>query len=333
MRSLLGLLALACAPGMSFAQVGRVFTPAEGFVALAETVRVGRIVSLERIEYSQELVGEQVLGKPYRMVFQVRETIRGKDAKMVELVLSLQHSHMLDYMRDHKSEVLLAGSANRIDSDPDPEVGIEEDGKRVDGHWYHFRFLETPPKTDKNTIERQINITYNEGKMFTFDLKVIRGRDAILKRMREFAKKHKETVEAVYLRVPNDFASLVGYPNAFAKVRLPACAETERTLVSLLKDPDLIFGRIGPQPEFERDATLGSAIQCLKPFKNEANASLVRGFLEGFAPKEGENLVESRAKRTQKAAWLLLKEWGMELPPLPASWESFGSARTNPRFP
>jgi hypothetical protein len=305
------LVIVACVPCIAVAQVGRVFNPAESFVALAETVRLGKIVSLERIEYSKGLVGPQVYGKPYRMVFQVSETIRGKRATSVELVLSLQDTRILDYMRDSKSEVLLTGGPKRIDDDPDPEVGIEEDGKRVDGYWYKFNFLEIPIVTSEDSIERQINVTYNEGKLFTLDLQVIRGRDAILKHMREFAKQHKGVMEAVYLNVPNSFASLIGHPGAFSLVALPVCAETERTLVSLLKNPDLIFARIGRQTEYQREATLGSAIQCLKPFKSEANAMLVRGFLKGFTLAEGEDIREKKASETQKQAWLVLKEWGV----------------------
>ncbi len=56
-RALVGLLAVA--PTLAFAQTGRMFPTVESYVALAESVRVGEVTKLERIEYDSPLVGAQ----------------------------------------------------------------------------------------------------------------------------------------------------------------------------------------------------------------------------------------------------------------------------------
>jgi hypothetical protein len=303
------------APAVGFAQVGRGFTPVEGYVALGESVRVGKVIKLEQTEYDKSLVGVQSYGKPYRLTFAVEETIKGKESKQVQLVLSLQSTRFLEYMRQHGSSVLMVGGPNRINSDPDPEVGIEEDGRPVDAHWYQFLFLDPPNKADRQKdpdLAKQISITFNEGRMFTIDLQVVQGREAILQRARAFAKKHRETNESVWLRVPNAFGQLVGYANAYCGIKLPVCPETERTLIALLKNPRLIFDRIPPQQDWDKNSLVVETLKCLKPFPSKANAALVRQFVRDYNPASVTKEIRyATMPNIQQTAVEVLSAWKM----------------------
>lgn len=315
-RAFLALLALA--PALTFAQRGRGFTAVESYVALGESVHFGKITKLEQIEYRKPLSGVQTYGKPYRLTFAVEETIRGKQAKQIELVLALLNKRLLEAMRDFGSEVMMVGGPNRIDDDPDPEIGVEEDGKRVDGHWYQFRFLDAPTRAEQQKdpdLVKQILITYNEGKMFTVDLRVVRGRYAILQCARAFAKKHKEMTESVWLRVPNAFGELVGYANAYCGIMLPVCHETERTLVALLKNPALVLDKIGRQQDFDKNSLVVESLKCLTPFPSKSNAELVRKFLGDYDPAAASKEVRyATPEDIQRTAWEVLKAWKMVAP-------------------
>jgi hypothetical protein len=310
-RALLVLLALA--PASACAQVGRSFTAVESYVALSESVRVGKISKLEGIEYDKPLTELQSVAKPYRLTFDTQETIRGKPAEKVELVLALQDSRYLEYMRRHGSELLLTGGPNRIEGDPSPEIGVEEDGRRVDLYWYQFRFLEAPTRADQQKepgLVKQIQTTYNDAKMFGIDLSVVNGREAILRRARAFAKKHHEMLLSVWMRVPNAFGQLVGYSNAFCGITLPVCPETERTLVAILKNPGLILNRIPAQERWVKESVLVEALKGLKPFPSKANAELIHKFLGHYEPPAEPNEGHGASPESvQRVAWDLLKEW------------------------
>jgi hypothetical protein len=57
-------------------------------VGQARIVHVGKIVELEPIEYGKPLTDKEKTGiKPYRLVFEVSETLRGDEVKRLELVL------------------------------------------------------------------------------------------------------------------------------------------------------------------------------------------------------------------------------------------------------
>ncbi len=306
---------LAIAPAVVFGQVGRGFTPVESYVALGERVCVGKIAALEPIQYDKPLTSIQSFGHPYRLTFDIEETIRGKPAHRIELVLALQGTRILEFMRDHRSEILLAGGPTMIDDDPGPEMGIEEDGRRVDGYWYQFRFLDAPTKSDSQkdpSLVNQIAISYNEEKMFTIDLNVVQGRESILKRSRAFARKHREMESFVWLPVPNAFGELVGYANAFCGIKLPVCPETERTLLLLLKNSKRIFDRIPRQPDWAKNNLLVDVLKSLKPFPSKANAQLLRklvgGFDPSFAPVETGIATQQSVQRT---AWEVLQAWKM----------------------
>jgi len=313
LRALVALLAVI--PVVAFAQIGRAFVALESYVALGDTVRVGKIVKLEPINYGKQLTGVQAYGKTYGLTFEVAETIRGKGAKQVTVVLALQNTRFLEFMLKHGSSVLMVGGPNRIDDDPSPEVGIDEDGKQYAEIWYQFRFLEAPSKAEAlkdPAMANQINITFNEGKMFTIGLKVVKGRNEILKRLRAFAKNHTGLTKDVWLRVPNEFGQLVGYSNAYCGIKLPVCQETEQTLVAILRKPGLIFNRIKPQSEFNRNSLIVETLKCLTPFPSKANAELVRKFVGDYDPSNSVGEVRfATATDIQKTAWELLKEWQM----------------------
>lgn len=249
-----GFLALlfALVPVVASAQVGREFVAVEAYVGRARVVHVGKILEITQIEYGKPLTDIQKLGKPYRFVFAVSETIRGEEVKSLELVLSLQSTHFLEYMRDHSIEIMLVGGPTRGDSYRGAEIGIEEQGKRVDDERYQFRLLDNvkvPESGGKDSIAAQINQKYDSCRMFTNELEIVVGREAILKRARDFAKQHSDMLSAVSLRVPNEFGTLCGDPNAFCTITLPICPETKATLVALKDDPGLILRRIKSQDD------------------------------------------------------------------------------------
>lgn len=288
------------------------YTAVEAYAACGRTIRVGKIQKIERIEYAKPLERNQTYGKPYRVSFKVEETIRGKEADKVELVLSCQHTLMLDYMQKSQSEILLVCSLGSIDSDPTPEVAIEEDGQRMDGYCYQFRFLDAPllRKGKDEEIVKQILTTYNSGRMFTADLKVMKGKKAILSRLRNFAKTHPETGQSVFLRVPNRFGELVGYANAFCGIRLPVCPETEKTLISVLHKPELILSRINKVDPWDKNTIRSSAIQCLEPFPSEKNKELIRKLVGDFAGlKDNDEIPYGSDDDVRRAGWLLLQQW------------------------
>ena len=129
-------LLLALVPVVASAQVGREFVAVEAHVGRARVVHVGKIFEITQIEYGKPLTDIQKSGKPYRLVFAVSETIRGEEVKSLELVLSLQSAHFLEYMRDHSIEIMLVGGPTRGDSYRDAEIGIEEQGKQLDDERY-----------------------------------------------------------------------------------------------------------------------------------------------------------------------------------------------------
>jgi hypothetical protein len=263
-RMAFGLL-LVMAPISASAQVGRVFVSAEAYAGMSRVLYVGKIVELQRIDYNKPLTSTQSIGKPYRLVFEVNETIRGEKLKRLELVLSLQNTIYLDYMRGHALEIMLVGGPTCLDSFPQAEVGIEEHEKRVDGDWYQFRVLD-PLQVPKSGVEKaiasQINTYYDSGRMFTAELEVVAGSKEILKHVRDFAKKHPQTLSAVTLRVPNEFGALCGSPNAYCVITLPICPETKATLDALKADPGPILRRIKPRVEEYYNRLAAEAMQA-----------------------------------------------------------------------
>jgi hypothetical protein len=240
------------APFSASAQVGRIFVSAEAYAGASRIIYVGKIVELQRIDYEKPLTSTQKIGKPYRLVFEVGETIRGEKLTRLDLVLSLQTTIYLEYMRGHALEIMLVGGPSRLDSFPSAEVGIEEHGKRVDGDWYQFRVLDplqAPKSGEEKAIASQINTYYDSARMFTAELEVVAGSKAILKHVRDFAMKHPKTLSAVMLRVPNEFGALCGSPNAYCEITLPVCPETKATLEALKADPGLILRRMKSRDE------------------------------------------------------------------------------------
>jgi hypothetical protein len=116
-------------------------------------------------------------------------------------------------------------------------------------------------------IAGQINTYYDQGRMFTSGLEVVAGSKAILKHVRDFAKKHRKSLPAVTLRVPNEFGELCGSPNAYCGVTLPICPETKATLVALKADPGLILRRIKSGDEgYNRSLIMAEVTKALAAF-------------------------------------------------------------------
>lgn len=251
-RQSFAVLLVALAPASASGQVGRIFVSAEAYTGLARIIHVGKIVELERIDYKKPLTEVQRLGKPYRLVFEVSETVRGDKVERLELVLALQSTHFLEYMRDHAAEIMLVAGPNRLDSFPSPEIGIEEQGKSAAGERYQFRLL-TPVKIaeshGRDSIASQLNMMYDSCRMFTNELEIVEGREAILTQVRAFAKKHTRMLSSVTLIVPNKFGALCGTPNAYSGIMFPVCLETKTIISALKDDPGLILRRIDSQDQ------------------------------------------------------------------------------------
>jgi hypothetical protein len=266
------IVLLVWMPSVVWAQVGRGFISVEAYVGLARVVHVGKIVELEQIEYEKPLKRIQTVGRPSRMVFEVRETIRGEKTERLELVLALQSTHFLEYMRDHSVEIMLVAGPNRIDSSPRAEIGIEEQGKRLDGEWYQFRLLSpinVPKSAEADSIASQLNNMYDSCRMFTNELEIVEGREAILKRARAFAKEHPDMLSAVSLRVPNEFGALCGTPNVYSMITLPMCPSTKKTLAAVKDDPSRVMGRVEARYEdFDRSQMLTSIDKALAMFRD-----------------------------------------------------------------
>ncbi len=259
-RIAFGLL-LVMAPFSASAQVGRVFISAEAYAGMSRVIYVGKIVELQRIDYKKPLTFTQSIGKPYRLVFEVGETIRGEKLKRLELVLSLQTTIYLEYMRDHALEIMLVGGPTLIEE----KIGIEEHGKRVDGDSYQFRVLDpvqSPNSRVEKAVASQINTDYDSGRMFTAELEVVVGSKEILKHVRDFAKKHPERLSTVELRVPNEVGELCGYSNAYCMITLPICPETKVTLETVKADPGPILRRIKPRVEQHYNRLAAEAVQA-----------------------------------------------------------------------
>ena len=304
---------LALLPVLGSAQVGRVYVSVEAYVGLGRVVHVGKIKSLEQTEHDGPLNRVEKFGDPYRLVFAVEETIKGDEVEEFEIVLSLQHAHQLEYMRDHGAEIMLVGGPNRLDSYPRARVGIEEEGRRVEGNWYQFRLLKRLPLPDEGrdrVYAEQINRSYDECLMFTNELKIVEGKEAILKRAREAARLHSKTLASVQLYVPNEFGALVADPNAFCMITLPVSEETERTLMTLLQEPGTVLGRIKRNESRYWHWMQEQALLALKPFPSEANAAIVRRFAAGYDPDldDGSRRYKS-LEGVQRTAWRLLQSW------------------------
>jgi hypothetical protein len=226
------------------AQTGRNFLSIQGAVAFSRAVYVGRIQSMVQIDYKNETGNELPYGKIYRLKYAVTETIRGAETKELDLVMAIQNPWPLKYQLEHHIEsLLLIGNSNRTSVDNDYVTGIEEQGKIIIGDEYHFRTLDRVPAEAKKPEDRdgaQLNITYDSGQMFDVSLKVVKGRNEILKRAREFAHLHREILDGMWFRVPNEFGQQCGYSNAYCGIALPICEETKLSLLNLKKNPNLI---------------------------------------------------------------------------------------------
>lgn len=266
------LLSLALTLGATHgnAQVGRLFLSAEALVGCSRIVHVGKIRELERVDYRKPLTSTQKIGKPHRLVFEVSEVVRGDDVKQLELVLSLQSTYALKFLLEQEVELILFGSRGPLDRHAGAEIGIEENGRAVEGDWYQFRLLDLLEFTEEASealTAQSLNKRNDSCRLFTHDLRVVEGREAILERMRAFAKQQRGVLSAVHLRVPNEFGSIVGNPNAYCMVTLPVCPGTRGALIRLKEDPDLVMGRIESQSEeFERSSMLDSVERALASF-------------------------------------------------------------------
>lgn len=273
-RMAVAVLLLALMPVVAQAQMGRHFGSAEGYAGLARVIHVGKVVEVAVVAYEKPLEGPQKIGKPHRVVMEVGETIRGEAVKKFELVLALQVTAYLEYVRDHTIPVMLVGGPQQMNSFPGWETGIEEQGQPVTGETYQFRVLDAVEVIESGdgaaATVKQINLNYDSGRMFTNELGVVSGDAAILERVRAFSKKHPEALAPVTLKVPNEFGRLVGEPAAYCSILFPMCPETRSALEALRKDPGIILRQVKvPNAERAAEAIVAEAEKVLAEFPVE----------------------------------------------------------------
>ncbi|MEZ5941740.1 MAG: hypothetical protein R3C18_10125 [Planctomycetaceae bacterium] len=267
-------LLLTLLPLPAIAQTGREFIAAETYVAASRIVYLGKIIELKETTYDGPLTEIQKFGKPYRLAFAVDETIRGEEIERLDLILSLQSTIYLEYMRDHSIELMLAAGPKRLDRNAGARIGIAEQGKPTgEEERYHFRILETVEVPDtgvEQQVATQINQMYDSARMFTASFDVATGREEILKHVRQFASKYKTTLPTVMVRVPNEFGALCGNPNAFCSITLPVCPETKTTLLAIQDDPNLIMHRIQSRNEaYDRELLAAEVGKTLTIFSED----------------------------------------------------------------
>lgn len=265
-------LFLSLASMNAYAQRGRAFVSVEAHVAASRFVHVGAIKSLELTEIpaKEGRTAPTMHGKPYRLVFETTETIRGAKSKTVELLLDLQYAHDLEHLLENKTELLLVGSPS--DQDEDAKVGYRETENGFERERYSLRPLRKLPTTkpgDTQSIEWQLNTTFNSGRMFCLDFTVARSREAVLKKARAFARTHPEVLPTFWIIVPNEFGVQCGYTNAYCGITLPVCKETEEILRSLLRSPERVLHDVPEATRTLARATFLEEIQKgLKQFQD-----------------------------------------------------------------
>ena len=206
-------------------------------MASAEAVHVGRVAEVSSIEFSKP-DDRFYPGKPYRITFDATESIKGPSAAKLNFVLDLQYTTELDYLRDHKLEVMLVKTKDYVDEYA--EVALDELGTR-----YSFRLLRPVrhPKDQPATkhVADQLNTDFDSGRMFDMNLKVFAGRDEILKKARSFVKKYPTAAPNFLLSVPNEFGVKCGYTNAYCMVAIPVCKETNALMSRIKESPDFLI--------------------------------------------------------------------------------------------
>lgn len=246
----------------AFGQRGRAFVSIEAHVGTARSVHIGFVKHLEPIEYVKPKEGFYP-GNPHRVTFTVTETIKGSAVKSLDLILTLQQTHELEYLRDNAIEVMLVATSQYIDEEA--EIGLDGPGSR-----YSFRILQPirhpRGKPESEWIAKQLNISLDEGRMFDLRLDVISRRDEILKRARAFAEKHPEVLHAHSIHVPNEFGVKCGYTNAYCGITLPLCPESEKFAIQLEKNPSRLLKDVKENVEYQRKAVIEGLRRFLSQF-------------------------------------------------------------------
>ncbi|MFZ4508091.1 MAG: hypothetical protein ACOYON_10400 [Fimbriimonas sp.] len=251
-------------------QRGRAFVSVEAHVGTATGVYVGHVKSLAKIDHEKPNTGFYP-GDPHKVTFEVDETIKGPKAKSLDLILTLQNTFNLTYLRENQVEVMLVASSQYVDEES--EVGLEPLGSR-----YSFRILkpvvhpEGRPET--KWIGDQFNISQNAGRMFDINLNVLTSRNQIFRQARAFAKKYPGELKHFYFIVPNEFGVKCGYTNAFCGITLPLCPESQRLMQSLRKDPSRLLRDVKPaELESQRSGVTKSIAQFLSQFELQADSA------------------------------------------------------------
>jgi hypothetical protein len=238
--------------------------------------------------------------RQYRLTFTVSEAIRGPKLASTEFVVSVQRLTNLQYFRDHATELLLIGST---------APGDENYVQGVDDLRYSFRILQPlPAKGD--AVAAQINTDLDSGRMFGVDLALLTTKSEILRRAREFTRKHPEVTSTLWLQVPNDFARRCGYPNAFAVISLPICPETASTLVSLLRNPDQVTRFVSLKDRLiARSWLVREVLRRIEPFPTREAVDAVRKLARSNVVSDVSEAPYASQTDIEASATALLKRW------------------------
>lgn len=308
---------LAMAAGVACAQVGRGFTTIESIAGSAVSMQLGRIEGLDKAEAPIPEHLKHLSVKPYRLRFAASETIKGSPAPSMVRLVFLQHTHEIDFLKKHKVELLLAVGRDRLSYDPEPLDGLDPRLGRVSISLVTLAPISEDHSEPDKTIADSLNTAMNDGRMFGINLEVIRCRNELLKRARRFAAKHPRETETIGLQIPNDFAALVGYPNAYAVINLPKTEEVVPLLRRILAGQEWILKhtRSSRWPahwkEGERVSLIRGALQCIRRFPSRENAALVRRYT-GPDNLPAISELAAAVQGINELAIQILADWGMQ---------------------
>ncbi|MBS1715808.1 MAG: hypothetical protein JST30_15885 [Armatimonadetes bacterium] len=283
-------------------------TSVEAMVGSSDAVYVGRIV---RIETPAGEESKPVYDRTSRIVFAVSETIRGP--KIRETVfLNRSHHSDLDALRDLKVELLYAIGQGHRGWDPEKRYVPVDPAPSAFGTYGYLHSL-APIKEAKSPDHpaADFDVASDQGRMFGADLSVVRSRKDILKRAREYQRKHPETVGTVELGLPDGYFDLVGYHNAFGIVALPKTAETGVTLRRIVEEPERLLARYRPRDWAEdRNRLVAEAVRVLSEFPDPETKALVSRIADGYrSPGGGPTNGWTTDEKVRETARRVLDKW------------------------
>ncbi len=286
------------------AQTGRSFDSIEGLVGTSSAAYFGYITSLVP-------TGEpdpQTATRPVRVHFEVSERIRGAVVDGLDFVMS-SSSRETDLGTACAHHIELMFTIGTQGPNRHSRTLIQLGGKTVQGQVCYFRYVaKTPEKLEPVQLSGS---SYDEGRIFDLELKAVQGRDRILAKARAYQRRHPEPTASLWLQLPNPYLRQVGDPNAYGGVLLPVCAETRKTLLRVLQNPEIVLKGVAEKDRaWERRSVIAMGLRSLEPFKDKETIALVRRFAEKGDPQSQPSAdTPSTGYNVKDEAVRLLEKW------------------------